>query len=593
VLRELIQAGDRFTEESVLAPVASKPKNVSWIIELAVSGDAELKGPFKRGELRPIFAPDRQRSGQIAATNLKPYLLVDNARYALGIPKVGKEELDGLAHKSFVRLIERASQESGDPDLDLILRFLEEPTPDMIRQRVAPEDIVTFQGSTGEFPFERESLRRFWAQYLAEELLAPIEATCVACGEYGRILRILPNEVVVMGQKCQVTSFNRSAFTSFGRSQTTNSPICYFCAASAIQAMNYLIRTPGHNVVVSRDDSKGNRHPLRNQLAVFWLKERERYVSDGTEIDLERMLAAVLEEEVPEKAESPPPELAQLEALLQLPWTGRKGSIWLKTNSFHLAVLTANKGRLLVRDWITASLDELRTNLLAFLQALRIVGSEGGGVRPFAIPALTTLLQSSDTNLIRGLLRTAYLGTAPPVELLQAAVVRFRNPKLRDDSWKLHVTAAILKLALTYGKEEAKQMEELDKSCDAPAYACGRLLAVLEEAQRRASGGRLNTTLVERFYGAASTAPAATLGPLLSLAERAHLPKIRREHRGYGRIRELLEEVMGHFDKRDMLPRTLSLAEQAEFALGFYHQRAAFSAERSSSARQSHEGSNP
>jgi CRISPR-associated protein Csd1 len=395
-----------------------------------------------------------------------------------------------------------------------------------------------------------------------------------------------------MGQKCQITSFNQAAFRSFGKSQTANAPLCYVCAAGATQALDYLIREPSHNVVVSRDDTSGRRNPLRNHLAVFWLRVPQRYQSNGTEFDLERALAALLREEPQTKPSPPPPELAQLEAFLRLPWTGKESAMRLDTNSFHLAVLSANKGRLMVRDWVSSPLDELHASLGAFLQALRIVAPDGVTVRSFPIPTLTSHLNSSDANHIRGLLRSAYRGTPPQEGLLQASMVQFRNPTLLDEPHKLHVVAAILKLVLTYAKEESKRMEKLDPNRDAPAYACGRLLAILEDAQRRASGGQLSTTLVERYYGSASTMPAATLGSLVSLAERAHLPKIRKERRGYARMRAMLEEVMGQFGKADRLPRTLSLAQQAEFALGFYHQRAAFSAERASGARQSREGGN-
>ena len=118
-------------------------------------------------------------------------------------------------------------------------------------------------------------------------------------------------------------------------------------------------------------------------------------------------------------------------------------------------------------------------------------------------------------------------------------------------------------------------MQRLDPYHIQPAYISGRLLALLEEIQRRAAGGKLNTTLVDRFYGVAATAPAATFGPLLKLAETAHLPKIRRENRGIGRMKEVLGEIMNRLDEAGGFPRTLSLQSQGEFALGFYHQRAA------------------
>lgn len=119
-------------------------------------------------------------------------------------------------------------------------------------------------------------------------------------------------------------------------------------------------------------------------------------------------------------------------------------------------------------------------------------------------------------------------------------------------------------------------MEQLNPLHHDPAYLCGRLLALLEEAQRRAASGKLNTTLVDRFYGAAATGPAAAFAPLLKLAHTAHLPKIRRDNRGYRQLDELLTDIMTKLEAAGGFPLTLSLMAQAQFALGFYHQRAAF-----------------
>ncbi|KPD01741.1 CRISPR-associated protein [Geobacillus sp. BCO2] len=113
-------------------------------------------------------------------------------------------------------------------------------------------------------------------------------------------------------------------------------------------------------------------------------------------------------------------------------------------------------------------------------------------------------------------------------------------------------------------------MQSLNNHCLQPAYICGRLLAVLEEIQRRALGYRIGSTIVDRFYGAASTAPASTFGSLLRLSTTAHLPKVS------GELGRLLEEVMKQLDEAGGFPTIFNLREQAEFALGFYHQRAEF-----------------
>ena len=114
-------------------------------------------------------------------------------------------------------------------------------------------------------------------------------------------------------------------------------------------------------------------------------------------------------------------------------------------------------------------------------------------------------------------------------------------------------------------------MQSLDTQRKSPGYLSGRLLAILEEAQKRAQGHNINRTIVEKFYGAASTAPAATFGMLVRTATVSHLQKA-------GSLNPLFEEVLSALDDVGGFPKTLTLEEQAEFALGFYHQRANFRA---------------
>ncbi len=111
-------------------------------------------------------------------------------------------------------------------------------------------------------------------------------------------------------------------------------------------------------------------------------------------------------------------------------------------------------------------------------------------------------------------------------------------------------------------------MIQLDPENMNPAYRCGRLLAVLEETQRQAIG---KATIVERFFGTASSAPASVFGRLLRGAQ-PHLSKLERDRPGaYRALQNRLEEVQGGLSG---FPRTLMLEDQAIFALGYYHQRA-------------------
>lgn len=114
-------------------------------------------------------------------------------------------------------------------------------------------------------------------------------------------------------------------------------------------------------------------------------------------------------------------------------------------------------------------------------------------------------------------------------------------------------------------------------------YQCGRLLAVLEEAQR-AANPNINATIVDRFYGTASSAPASVF-PRLLRGVQPHLAKLERDRPGtYRGIQRRVEEVLDEINGRTGFPRTLTTLDQGLFALGYYHQRAASRAEARAAA---------
>ncbi|MDH7600272.1 MAG: type I-C CRISPR-associated protein Cas8c/Csd1 [Sedimentisphaerales bacterium] len=112
------------------------------------------------------------------------------------------------------------------------------------------------------------------------------------------------------------------------------------------------------------------------------------------------------------------------------------------------------------------------------------------------------------------------------------------------------------------------------------AYNLGRLLAVFEELQDRYHNyEKKGPRVVERYYAAASSAPAAAFPTRCRLA-RHHLSKVQRakEKDAYG-IEKRIIEIMSKFQSASLgqpptFPRVLTLEEQGRFALGFYQQKA-------------------
>ena len=113
-------------------------------------------------------------------------------------------------------------------------------------------------------------------------------------------------------------------------------------------------------------------------------------------------------------------------------------------------------------------------------------------------------------------------------------------------------------------------MTALNPASTSLGYRCGRLLAVLEQAQRQAIP-QISQTIVGRFYGTASSAPRSVF-PRLIQGANPHLAKLERDRRGAAiLLNRRLDEIMAGIPS---FPATLTLEEQGMFALGYYHQRA-------------------
>ena len=102
-------------------------------------------------------------------------------------------------------------------------------------------------------------------------------------------------------------------------------------------------------------------------------------------------------------------------------------------------------------------------------------------------------------------------------------------------------------------------------------YRFGRLFAALELLQYRASGSRLNTTIRDSYYAAASTTPARVFGRLMN-GRIAHLAKLRKK-KGDKWLADLIDETV---DAVETVPARLSPEEQGMFHLGYCHQRRDF-----------------
>ncbi len=543
----LLESLREYSTRLDLPPVMYIKTPIRWFIDLDSQGNllgfVSATGPETRGKDRGkmMYAPHILR-----AYAIKPKLLADKGDYVLGLAdEKSKPERVKECHRAFMDLVRRCAAVTGNKSVRAVLRFLEnwDPAGARLPEDLNPGDNLTFRVD-GRLPIEDPDVQNFWAQYATPQ---EGEVTnCLVCGQKKPPAERNPIKIkgIPGGQTSgmALVSANAPAFESFGLKASLNSPICYDCAERYGKAANALIE----------DDATHLR--LGSCIYLFWTREPSNF-----------SIASLLSDPQPE----------DVKALLASVYTGRRADLE-DDNLFYTTALASSGGRVAVRDWLETTLGDVKRNLGRYFTLQRLVdagGREGSPLGLFPL-ALSTVREAKDLPpaTSRALLHFALKGGALPHWLLYEAIKRARAEQDRQKITRPR--AALIKMVLLSQKQnlaEGSNLEKLDTSNRNPAYLCGRLLAVLEGIQRSALPG-VNATIVDRFYGTASTAPAAVFSRLLR-GSQSHLGKLRKEKPGlYYRWQQALESVLGNLSS---FPPVLTLEEQGYFALGYYHQRAA------------------
>lgn len=617
MFNELIVLGQKLEKENKLPAAGFYDYSEPIVWEVHIASAANIPCHITKPEI------NKPRPFCGKKSDIQAHPLVDEAAYSLGVErqKSGKDERAKQKHEAFLCLIEKIKESPLIKDqvlkkaIGLLVEVLNQRVPekDDRYKDILNKDWVSFvyeDGSdTGMRLFEHPEVKAFWIEELKERTMQKTEngeivaAECSMCGKLMPLANKIPVGVKLYKPN-PLHSYNKDSFVSFmtGTSIFKKAHLgqCVVCGDTVARVLNYLTDNPQNHKIIIQDRKAGklNTDSPLNQFAVFWLKENISIKAGEVEIDPSALLqniTAILNREQFSEEDVPPPDLKQIEVMLNSPWTAREAALRIADNKFYLLVLSPNKGRVSPREWFSVSLEALKQNLSRFLYSQRIISPDGTQKRSFPLPAILKAVEASNLskkkyqavespnpNLSRSLLRCAYLGEPPPSGLLEEAVKCMRNPKImkKENTDTLHALAAVLKMILTFNTEEVGKMEQLDSRRSNKGYLCGKLLAILEEAQLRSARWRINTTLVDRFYGSASSAPMSVFGLLVSRATTDHFPKIRKNQLGYTDLENTIEYVQTQIDESGGYPKTLTLAGQAEFSLGFYHQRAEFKKKR-------------
>lgn len=574
----ILQALNRYYERAENLPREGwVRRGVDYIVVLDEQGECvnlEAVGEQKKGKTVPrdmLVTAIGKQAMKHTNSGKDANLLWDNASFVFGTGNKGDIKLG-----SFIGTLQGWLDGLNDAGVEAVRRFCinlrdhPEATTVLIERFQAKDDfgkrdpVLIFRLVTDmEGVHLRPAVRKAYETALAvSQSGSELHGNCLVTGEVD--VPLAPNESVIKGvwggqpAGCNIVSFNARAFESYGKRERNgeNAPVSLRASFAYTTALNHLL---------ARDSRQ--RIQVGDTSTVFWAEEPHT---------LETAMLDLFGE--PSK-DNPDSNTDAIKALYASVASGQF-SVGGPDTRFHILGLAPNAARISIRFWETARAVDLAQRLRQHFEDLGVVHAsyEPEHLPLFRLLTGVALLNKADNippNLGGEVMRAILEGLPYPATLLNLAVVR-----CRAEQKPTYARAAIIKACLNRHIRFRQTAEKeftpmLDPSNKNPAYRLGRLFATLERIQEDASGGpgKLNATIRDRYYGAASSTPAAVFPTLLRLSK-AHISKL---SAGFAITRErLIGEIMDGFDADTFPPRHLALPDQARFALGYYQQRQTF-----------------
>ena len=571
-----------------LPPPGFDLKEIPFVIEVNKTGvpiqieDTRTQdGKVKRGKSYLVPQPPKK------SANILSSLLWGNAEYVLGVPDQDKlvdkktkgKEADykqqlQKRRESFVEAIKALSKEAlADEGVCAVLQFIQGPNLNDLQRfegiweeirRTNPNISFRLQGDI-ELVCQRKAVKDAVAESAKRR---SYDGICLVTGQPDEIERLHPAIKGVRGAKTSganivaVNDNENPAFASHGKHQGYNSPVGKSVSFEYTAALNRLLSRNSHQRVQVGDAS-----------TVFWADKPS---------PLEDNFSDIFEE--PPK-DDPDRNARALKALYEAPQQGVAPINDTSTRFFVLG-LGPNGPRIAIRFWHVGTVAELARTIQQHFDDLEIAqpAFEKPYLSVFRL-LLATATQGKSENIPPNLggevMRAVLTGVPYPATLLQGAVRRIRAEQAKRDKRTgksiqnvTYARAALIKACLNRLQRKTKKTEReatvsLDYANANSGYRLGRLFAALEKIQEEANP-RINATIRERFYGAASSTPVTVFSNLMKLKNH-HLAKLENPGRKIN-LERLIGEILNGISE---FPSHLSLADQGRFAIGYYHQRQA------------------
>jgi len=314
LVQALAAYADTYLEDQ-LADKAFEEKNVQYAIQIfedgTFAGIRERTKEVTRGKKTvQVPLPLKVPKSPVARNNpnlIHPLLGCDAISYVLGPyafveddgKKKGWTKSDELGkhnkhHKAFVKLMQKAAQETSDTALLACAAFYDRPEDvNQAREKLAelkprPGSLVTLavvpRDPASEDPggpiVERKAVRDYWRKHYEDKFSGRVKKGGIGmCLISGNIGPFAPTHDKITGvpdgqpSGVSLMSFDKDAFQSYGWDKNANSPVSPDRASAYVLTLKDLLKRGEHRRGYSRDKIVSTRFDAGGVAFLYWTRE--------------------------------------------------------------------------------------------------------------------------------------------------------------------------------------------------------------------------------------------------------------------------------------------------------------------------------
>ncbi len=594
ILQALAQYYHRKTHNnSDIAPQGFEKKQIPFLIVIDKAGHfielQDTRGTDKQTKKGRYFLTplNETRSGKKAfeITNI----LWDHYGYVLAQPKIidgasklsdkdltdkeEKAQIDAtLQHQTFKRKVDQLHRYlPEDTGIAAVKAFLDNAAAiQQLKESTAFEACKKIKGCNLTFRLKGKTelvcqsvnVQRYVKEQIQTVKENSYESVCLISGERRPIARLHQPISGVNAKPAPFVSINLEAFESYGKSQGYGFPVSETAMFEYTTALNTLLKSD-------------NCFRLGNVIRVVCWSDKPT----AKETELPFLLNGGYIKDDPDSM------IASVRKLFRSFHHGEYTNPDAKQTMYILG-LSPNSARIVVRFWYQSTIAEISTNIAQWFKDIEIINSKTSPY-PQYMPLLRLMcslvfegkIDNLPGNLVADTTTSILKNTPLPMTLLQMAVRRNRAEQSVTYG-RVCLLRAYLNRRIRLKNTSHIYHKEIsmayDKNREDIGYILGALFSVLEKIQEdkvSANNGKINTTIKDRYFGAASSTPITVFAKLIKLSQH-HLSSLAKISPGAKVNHEKnLLEIMA---KIENFPSHLSMEQQGLFAIGYYQRRQDF-----------------